>query len=247
LPLIIRWPKGGAPAGQVNTQTVIGGVDLLPTICELAGAQIPSEDQNALRGQSVVPALKGDKTFCRTKPLMWERRFRVLGHTWNRSPILAIRDGEWKLLMNPDRSRLELYDMNNDPEEQNNIAVGHEDIVSQLSEQALAWEKTLPVGPMQDDAGKNDYPWPSENKLAEIQPKDKAAQEEALSVRGPLFVKLDKNQDHIISEDEFLIHFSRDLQDGKKRFSRFDSDGNGQLSRSEFVYGWRQQPSGQAE
>jgi N-acetylgalactosamine-6-sulfatase len=30
VPFIVRWPQGGAPAGQVNAQTVVSGADLLP-------------------------------------------------------------------------------------------------------------------------------------------------------------------------------------------------------------------------
>jgi hypothetical protein len=39
----------------------------------------------------------------RAKPLFWEWRFRVRGEPFHRSPQPAIRDGNWKLLMNPDQ------------------------------------------------------------------------------------------------------------------------------------------------
>jgi hypothetical protein len=56
---------------------------------------------------------------------MWEWRFRIFNHPWNRSPMLAIRDGQWKLLMNPDRTRVELYDAERDPGEALNVAAAH--------------------------------------------------------------------------------------------------------------------------
>ena len=37
------------------------------------------------------------------KPLMWDSRYGVAGDTLNRSPMLAIRDGDWNLLISPDR------------------------------------------------------------------------------------------------------------------------------------------------
>lgn len=92
---------------------------------------------------------------------MWEFRFEMVGHPLNRSPMLAIRDGDWKLLMNPDRSRLELYDIPNDPMELNNIADAHPDIVDRLADAALTWQQTLAVGPVSDEAGANRYPWPT--------------------------------------------------------------------------------------
>ena len=75
-------------------------------------------------------------------------------------PILAIRDGDWKLLMNPDRSRIELYSIPDDPGEMTNLSEKHPDVVKRLSERALAWQKELPAGPKAPMAGSNAYPWP---------------------------------------------------------------------------------------
>jgi arylsulfatase A-like enzyme len=74
--------------------------------------------------------------------------------------MLAIREGDWKLLLNPDRSRVELYDIPRDPSELNNLAGRQPQVVARLAEKALAWQKTLPEGPVEPSAGKNDYPWP---------------------------------------------------------------------------------------
>jgi len=158
VPFIVRWPAQ-TPSGKVDNTSVIGGVDWLPTICSLAGIELP--DGLNLDGESQSAAFRGNPT-ARTKPLMWEWRFRVYGHTLNRSPMLSIRDGKWKLLMNPDRSRVELYDIPADPSELNNLAAEHPEIVDRLSKTVLAWQKTLPPGPCDTVVGKNDYPWPKE-------------------------------------------------------------------------------------
>ena len=63
--------------------------------------------------------------------------------------------------MNPDRSRVELYDIGNDPTELDNVADQNPQIVRQLSERLLKWQKTLPAGPIDDVAGSNTYPWPT--------------------------------------------------------------------------------------
>jgi N-acetylgalactosamine-6-sulfatase len=76
--------------------------------------------------------------------------------------MLAIRDGKWKLLMNPDRSRVELYDIPADPSELNNLAGERPDVVKRLSGQLLAWRNSLPEGPVDPAAGSNEYPWPRE-------------------------------------------------------------------------------------
>jgi N-acetylgalactosamine-6-sulfatase len=163
VPFIVRW-HGNVPAGQINNQSVISGADLLPTLTAAAGITLPENIQSALRGENVLATFKGDQTFQRTKPLFWEWRFRIFNHIWNRSPILAVRDGQWKLLLNPDRSRVELYDILNDISEQNNVAEKYPDIVTKLSEKVLTWQKTLPEGPYDPTAGKNDYTFPTENK-----------------------------------------------------------------------------------
>lgn len=156
VPFIVRC-AGRAPAGQVDDQTVVAGVDWLPTICHLADVKLP-EGLDA-DGEDMSEALLGTPSK-RRKPLMWEWRFRVFGERVHRCPMLAIRDGRWKLLMNPDRSRIELYDIPSDPTELNSVADRHPDVVERLSERVLAWQKTLPAGPIEKAAGSNDYPWP---------------------------------------------------------------------------------------
>jgi len=63
-------------------------------------------------------------------------------------------------LINPDRSRVELYDIPADPSELNNLADRNADVVKRMSERLLAWRNTLPEGPKDDTAGKSNYPWP---------------------------------------------------------------------------------------
>ena len=74
--------------------------------------------------------------------------------------MLAMRSGPWKLLLNPDSSRVELYDILTDPSEFNNLADQSKVLVRLLSADALAWQATLPPGPVDNDAGGNSYDWP---------------------------------------------------------------------------------------
>jgi arylsulfatase A-like enzyme len=160
LPFLARWP-GRIPAGRVESSSVLASVDFLPTLCRLAGS--PAPDSVKAQGEDVSDILRGASR-ARTKPLYWEWRFNIIGYHVNRSPILAIREGKWKLLMNPDKSRVELYDIPNDPMEMSNMAAGNAAVVLDLSKKVLAWQKTLPPGPMDPNAGKIDYPWPRSAK-----------------------------------------------------------------------------------
>jgi N-acetylgalactosamine-6-sulfatase len=156
MPFIVRW-LGHTPSGRVDDTTVIAGVDWLVTVCSLAGAKVPNDlDPD---GEDMSQAILG-KPKRRAKPLMWEWRFRVFGDMAHKSPMLAVRDGKWKLLMNPDRGRVELYDIPKDPTELDNVAVEKPAVVKELSEKLLKWRATLPPGPVEEAAGSNAYPWP---------------------------------------------------------------------------------------
>lgn len=158
LPFIVRWTNH-IPSEKVDNKTIIAGVDWLPTVCSLAGVHLP-DDLNS-DGEDMSQAILG-KPKQRTKPLMWEWRFRIFGQMTNKCPMLAIREGRWKLLMNPDRSRVELYDIPNDPTELDNIAEKYPEIINRLSQKLLAWQAALLPGPVENVAGSNAYPWPKE-------------------------------------------------------------------------------------
>lgn len=169
MPFIVRW-SGHTPAGRVDDTTIIAAVDWLPTVCSLAGAKLPNNLNPD--GEDMSRAILG-KPKQRTKPLMWEWRFRIFGDMVHKCPMLAIRDGKWKLLMNPDRSRIELYDIPKDPTELDNVAERHPDVVKKLSQQLLKWQAALPPAQQRwvliknrrwravdEVAGSNAYPWP---------------------------------------------------------------------------------------
>ncbi len=155
LPLIARLP-GVVPAGRVEDRAVVTAVDFMPTIVRMAGANAADLRPD---GEDVSDILAGASR-ARTKPLYWEWRFNIAGYNVNRSPMLSMRDGKWKLLMNPDRSRVELYDIPADAMELNNLADRQPALVKDMAEKLLSWQKTLPPGTVEPSAGKNDYPWP---------------------------------------------------------------------------------------
>jgi hypothetical protein len=80
--------------------------------------------------------------------------------------MLAIRDGDWKLLMNPDLKRIELYDLKKDPTQLNSVSEHHPDEIVRLTERLLAWQKELPPGPTDPGVGQMSYPWPGKAKAA---------------------------------------------------------------------------------
>ena len=162
-PFILRWPAGGGPRGVVDNTTPLCGVDLMPTFCRLAGVDLP--DEVPLDGEDMSDVFRGAQRG-RETPLMWEWRFRIFGHPLHRSPVLAVREGDWKLLLNPDRSRVELYNVPEDPSEMNDLSDEESRVVDRLAERVLDWQSTLPAGPVLRSAGSNYYPWPGEPESA---------------------------------------------------------------------------------
>ncbi|NUM53573.1 MAG: sulfatase-like hydrolase/transferase [Candidatus Hydrogenedentes bacterium] len=156
-PFIVRWPAR-TPANVVDERTVLSGVDFLQSIATLCGAKAP--DNVPFAGEDMSAALTGSPRD-RSKALYWERRFIVIGDPMHMSPMMAIREGRWKLLMNPDRSRIELYDIPNDPVEVDNTASDNPAIVEEMSRKLLAWHESLPKGPIEPRAGALSLPWPA--------------------------------------------------------------------------------------
>ena len=153
VPFIVRWP-GHTPAGQVDDDSLLGSVDLLATCADLAGVPAP-----ATGGESMVPALTGTPVGS-DRPLFWEWRFDNPSHPLHRSPMRVVRQGRWKLLANPDGSRVELYDIPSDPMELTNLADREPAVVGRLTTLVNEWAASLPAGPRSPTAGSNAYPWP---------------------------------------------------------------------------------------
>src|SRR6185295_9049734 len=75
VPGIIRWP-GKVPAGAIDDKSVVAGVDWLPTVCKLAGIEVPAGHK--LDGEAMNDVFLGHRR-ARATSLFWEWRFRIAG------------------------------------------------------------------------------------------------------------------------------------------------------------------------
>ena len=125
VPMIARWP------GEIQPDTVTDFPaafwDILPTLCQLAGAEIPPD----IDGISLVPTLLGHPEAQKKHEfLYWE--FPMQGGKQ------AVRMGPWKAVRlgvrkNPD-APIELYNLKEDIGETKNVAAEHPDIVAKMKE-----------------------------------------------------------------------------------------------------------------
>ncbi len=142
MPFIACW-DGKIPPGTIDKKTIISGIDLLPTFCEIA--DVPILDKTNLDGKDMSKAILGTPIE-REQPLFWEYgAFGSIkpGDEKYISPKLAIRDGKWKLLMNPDETNKELYNLNKDPGEKLNLYQNKTQKLEVLTDKLLSWWKEM--------------------------------------------------------------------------------------------------------
>jgi len=134
VPWLVRWP-GHVPAGRTDAQSVLSGVDWLPTLCAIAGVKINPAN---FGGEDTSAAWLGQAPHVRTKPLLWK--------TSAPGSDSFIREGQWKLRRPTRRGdgQLELYDILADPAEAKNVAAQNPDVAKRLSTKLAAWVSTLP-------------------------------------------------------------------------------------------------------
>ena len=106
VPMMMRWP-GVIPAGRVCEEFVSDAIDLPSTLCEAAGAAIPSTFQ----GCSLLPAARGTGGTGR------EDIFASYhGNQFGAYSQRMVRDRRWKYVWNA-TAEDELYDLQSDPGE----------------------------------------------------------------------------------------------------------------------------------
>jgi arylsulfatase A-like enzyme len=132
VPLFVKLP---GQAGGAVIEDRVSSVDLLPTILELLGVEVAGELQSQLRGQSLVPALRGQHE---PRDVISETDYRQ--YTYQRSLIAP--DG-WKLICTLENSRRELFDLNADPGETNNLAQTHPQIADALQQRLFEHYRAL--------------------------------------------------------------------------------------------------------
>jgi arylsulfatase A-like enzyme len=140
----IAWQPGTIPAGKTDDLNVLSSLDWFPTFLAWSGSKATPKNPD---GQDVSAALTGGRIE-RQAPLFWEYGRNPTSFNYpqgnNRSPNLAIREGQWKLLLQDDGTGAELYDLNADPRETKNLSADQPELTQRLSEKLLTWRKAQP-------------------------------------------------------------------------------------------------------
>jgi arylsulfatase A len=150
VPLLVRWPDGIKQPGRTFDR-LVGQTDLLATLAELIGVELPAtagEDS-----QSFAAVL--------TDPVSQHQRLPLINHA--AAGRFAITEGTWKLIMPHKKETAELYDLATDPGEITNVIAEHPELAASLQKQLTAIVcrgRTTPGERQANDTGHwNDLTW----------------------------------------------------------------------------------------
>jgi arylsulfatase A-like enzyme len=153
-PALLRLP-GRLPAGQVSSQ-VASALDWVPTVCALAGVAAPRDLDE---GVNLLPLLQGDKApqprtlfFEHHSPTPFHARFHAppadkdLPRTQGEAQpgTLAIRDGDWKLHLDLQTGRRQLYNLAVDRWERTDQSSRQTEVADRLERRLRDWYAGLP-------------------------------------------------------------------------------------------------------
>ncbi len=139
-PLFLHWP--GTLKADKRSDRVVAHIDIAPTILDAMGVPAPSDVK--MDGRSFWPLLTQESPD-------WPDRHIVIQAHRGDEPVqyhnFLIRNQEWKLLHDSGfgkenfdgEPQFELYNMQSDPLEMNNVASEHPEIVAELKQAYDSW------------------------------------------------------------------------------------------------------------
>lgn len=148
VPFFVHWPGVVKPGWTTEPMT---GVDLYPTLCEMAGAELP--EQQPGDGVSLVPLLKGDIETLGERALYWHfpaylQSYRGLTDEqrdplFRSRPCSIMRKGPWKLHHYFEDDALELYHLCNDIGEVKDLAATDKERAQTMLGELDQWRKGI--------------------------------------------------------------------------------------------------------
>jgi len=131
----------GPGVKQGRSDKLVLNIDLLPTILDITGQEIPEK----VHGKSLAPLLKGRNNIAWRDKIFYEAPVPQLG-SW---PLWALRTQKWKYIETnhiENRDSIvykELYNLETDPNEMENLAIGekHRDLQKKFSDQIQSLKK----------------------------------------------------------------------------------------------------------
>ena len=132
VPLFVHWPQGGLTEGR-DVDQLSAHIDVLPTLADLCGIERPSGPP--IDGTSLRPVLYGDTEALRDRTLFVHSQRIAHPQKWRKTAVMTQR---WRLV-----NGSELYNIQADPGQQNNVAAVHPDVMAGLTAAYDRWWDSL--------------------------------------------------------------------------------------------------------
>jgi arylsulfatase len=133
-PMVLNWPRGLRAPRTVHSPCHV--IDVMPTILDACGLRHPGEvgglPVQSLDGESLMPIVRGAE-WTRERPLFWEHEGNAAVRVENLK-LVRVFNGPW-----------ELYDMEADRTELNNLSEGNSAITERLSRLYDNWAAQVGV------------------------------------------------------------------------------------------------------
>ena len=233
VPFLMNW-KGKLPQSGLVSDSHVMHCDIFSTLLDAAGLTVPeSNGKNPLRGMSLFPHMLSDgKTSVPERTMIFE--------LWGN---IGVRRGDYKLWASvgrdysPDwdalaneisQKDLELFDLQRDVAETNDLRTEHPEMYASLKAELLdhlsGINADYPSVVLSDVKSKA---MPKQQKRSKtIPPKDRSPEK--------FFQARDRNSDGEITLEEFIGNpDGRNVAALTKRFQQFDADGDGALGIDE--------------
>lgn len=144
MPFLISWP-GHIKANSSDAMSIVSALDLMPSLSKMAGVKLPANYTADGTDRSTVFL---GKPSARNKELFWEYGRNDIAYKFpkgrDKSPNLAVRSGDWKLLMNSNSSDVQLYNIATDKNETTNVAAAQPKVTNDLKAKLMGWWGPLP-------------------------------------------------------------------------------------------------------
>jgi arylsulfatase B len=141
VPFFLAWPRAGVSNGG-DVDTLCAGFDLLPTLEELCNLEHPEGPE--LDGQSLVPLMDAAAGVgAATAGGEWPERTLVVDNQRIIDPlpwrVTAVMTQRWRLVRAAGQQESELFDIENDPGQQSDVAAAHPQVVARMSAAYQSW------------------------------------------------------------------------------------------------------------